>query len=95
MAIYSMASIFASTILVLPVLSAPTWSPWSASSYKHVIAISVDGMHASDLDMYVALKPKSTFAKLLQTGVEYSNAYTSAVSTEFSVTPESIGLTSL
>lgn len=52
--------------------------PWSP--YKHIVVVSVDGMHASDLDMYVSLKPNSTFAALLQTGIKYANGYTSAVS---------------
>jgi hypothetical protein len=37
-------------------------------------------MHSSDVEKYVALRPESTIAKLLGTGYEYTNAYTSAVS---------------
>src|SRR5215467_5051199 len=40
---------------------------------KHVLLISVDGMHQSDLDLYVANHPSSTFAKLTH-GSEYTNA---------------------
>jgi hypothetical protein len=36
--------------------------------YKHVIAISVDGFHSSDVGKSVAKRPQSTIAKLLQTG---------------------------
>lgn len=62
----------------LPVLAAPAWGAWSP--YQHTLFISVDGMHASDLDKYVAMKPNSAFAGLLQTGIKYANAYTSGVS---------------
>ena len=44
---------------------------------KHVLLISVDGMHQSDLDWYVASYPRSTLAKLIHTGSEYTNALTS------------------
>lgn len=81
MGLQVMTTAFIGTLLLKSVLSAPTWSPWQPwSSYKHIIVISVDGMHASDLDMYVAQKPNSTFAALLQTGIKYENGYTSAVS---------------
>lgn len=76
-----MNTIFVGTILLTSVLSAPTWSPWSEwSAYKHIIVISVDGMHASDLDKYIALKPNSTFSALLETGIKYENGYTTGVS---------------
>jgi biotin-dependent carboxylase-like uncharacterized protein len=39
---------------------------------KHVLLISVDGMHQSDLDWYVANHPSSTLAKLIHTGSEYT-----------------------
>src|SRR5215467_3066019 len=48
-----------------------------APASKHVLLISVDGMHQSDLDWYVAHHPSSTLAKLLHTGSEYTNASTS------------------
>src|SRR5262249_12780865 len=41
---------------------------------KHVLLISVDGMHQNDLDLYVANHPSSTFAKVTHTGSEYPNA---------------------
>src|SRR6201982_1289711 len=44
---------------------------------KHVLLISVDGMHQSDLDWYVVNHPSSTLAKLIHTGSEYTNALTS------------------
>ena len=44
---------------------------------KHVLLITVDGMHQSDLDWYVANHPSSTLAKLTHSGSEYTNAATS------------------
>lgn len=44
---------------------------------KHVLLISVDGMHQSDLDWYIATHPTSTLATLTRGGSEYTNALTS------------------
>src|SRR5581483_6042952 len=44
---------------------------------RHVLLISVDGMHQSDLDLYVATHPSSTLAKLVHSGIEYTHAATS------------------
>ncbi len=44
---------------------------------KHVLLISVDGLHQSDLDWYVANHPRSELAKLATNGTQYSNAHTS------------------
>lgn len=43
---------------------------------NHVLVISVDGMHATDLDHYIRQHPSSTLATLAATGVEYTNAHT-------------------
>ena len=43
---------------------------------KHVLLISVDGMHQSDLDWYVASHPNSELARLATGGAEYTNAQT-------------------
>jgi Type I phosphodiesterase / nucleotide pyrophosphatase len=50
---------------------------------KHVLLISVDGMHEVDLQRYVKGHPSSTFAKLLSHGVHYTNAHTSRPSDSF------------
>jgi predicted AlkP superfamily pyrophosphatase or phosphodiesterase len=51
--------------------------------YKYVAAFSVDGMHSSDVEKYVALRPGSTIAALLKTAYEYTDCYTSAPSDSF------------
>jgi hypothetical protein len=57
-----------------PAASAP------AKKYKYVFQVSIDGMHSSDVEKYLAIRPKSAMASLLATGYEYSDAYTSGVS---------------
>jgi len=55
-------------------LAAGTTAAHAAKVQQHVLLISVDGMHQSDLDWYVANHPSSTLAKLTHTGTEYTNA---------------------
>jgi hypothetical protein len=50
---------------------------------KHVLLISVDGLHAVDLSTYVANHPTSTLAYLSGRGITYSNAATSQPSDSF------------
>ncbi len=50
---------------------------------QHVLLISVDGLHASDLQNYVATHPNSTLASLSGMGVTYPNASTSRPSDSF------------
>jgi hypothetical protein len=44
---------------------------------RHVLLVSVDGMHQSDLDWYIAQHPSSTLAKLTHGGSDFTNAETS------------------
>src|ERR1700751_2681760 len=44
---------------------------------EHVLLLSVDGLHQSDLEWYVANHPSSELAKLVRGGTEFSNARTS------------------
>src|SRR5882724_9594533 len=50
---------------------------------KHVLLISVDGLHALDVSNYVAAHPGSAFADLSRHGITYSNARTPANSDSF------------
>src|SRR5215468_11744717 len=52
-------------------------------TYRHVLLISVDGMHALDLVNYVSAHPQSHFARLAAHGVIYPKALTSAPSDSF------------
>ena len=55
--------------------SAATAQP-SQPSIQHVLLISVDGMHQSDLDWYIANHPNSELARLATGGAEYTDAQT-------------------
>ena len=50
---------------------------------KHVLLISVDGLHALDVANYVAAHPGSALAELSSHGVMYSNARTPSLSDSF------------
>jgi Type I phosphodiesterase / nucleotide pyrophosphatase len=50
---------------------------------KHVLLISVDGLHAIDLTNYIGTHPDSTLAELARHGVRYDNASTSTPSDSF------------
>ena len=43
---------------------------------EHVLLVSVDGMHQSDLAWYVQTHPNSALAKLMAQGIDYSDAST-------------------
>lgn len=45
------------------------------SFYKHVAMFSVDGLHPSDVEKFVALRPQSTIAKLLKTAYDYTSIF--------------------
>jgi hypothetical protein len=49
----------------------------SRDKIQHVLLISVDGMHQSDLNWYVANHPNSELARLVDGGQEYTNDHTS------------------
>ena len=55
----------------------------SKSNIKHVLLISVDGLHALDVSNYVAAHPNSALALLTRTGVTFSNARTPANTDSF------------
>lgn len=50
---------------------------------KHVLLISVDGLHALDVANYVAAHPDSALATLASHGLTYSNARTPSLSDSF------------
>ena len=52
-------------------------------SARHVLLISVDGLHQSDLAWYVARHPSSALAGLVAEGVSYTNAQTPFPSDSF------------
>src|SRR4051812_5551861 len=66
------------------VLLAATVQPAAATPRdRHVLLISVDGLHATDLAWYVRQHPNSALAGLAGHGVDYSNAKTTVPSDSF------------
>jgi hypothetical protein len=49
----------------------------------HVVLLSVDGLHALDVERYIAANPASTLARLAARGVRYTNASSSRPSDSF------------
>jgi hypothetical protein len=54
-----------------------------SDDYKHVLLISVDGMHAVDLTNWIETHPASNFAKLAHQGIIYPNTFTTAPSDSY------------
>ena len=52
-------------------------------TYKHVLLISVDGMHSVDLTNWIKNNPSSKIAKLANHGIIYPNAFTTAPSDSY------------
>jgi len=50
---------------------------------EHVLLLSVDGLHQSDLSWWVAGHPASTLASLASAGVQYTDAHTTTPSDSF------------
>jgi hypothetical protein len=50
---------------------------------RHVVLVSVDGLHQTDVDHFIAAHSESTFAELAEHGVEYTDAHTTTPSDSF------------
>lgn len=81
-----LAAVFAAAG-VLTGVTAVQPSAFAASRHqapaKHVLLISVDGLHQSDLAWYVSRHPNSALARLVGGGVEYTRARTTTPSDSF------------
>src|SRR5271157_799376 len=69
------------SIVPAPVEANDGWG--DGGKIKHVLLISVDGLHALDVANYVAANPGSALAELSSHGITYSNARTPALSDSF------------
>ena len=78
-----LASAFVFATAQIVTVGASSESHHPHGHYEHVAVFSIDGFHGSDVPKYIAKRPKSTIAKLLATGFEYTNAFTSAPSDSF------------
>ncbi|MFI6435076.1 alkaline phosphatase family protein [Streptomyces sp. NPDC050759] len=72
---------------VLTGVTAVQPSAFAASHHRaparHILLISVDGLHQSDLAWYVSRHPNSALARLVRGGVEYTHAKTTTPSDSF------------
>ncbi len=86
-----LVSLITLTILILSSFAAVGMGQAAAynSPIKHVLLISVDGLHQSDLEWYVNTYPNSELAKLVKGGMEYSSAQSTTPSDSF---PSTVGL---
>ncbi len=55
----------------------------NSSTIKHVLLISVDGLHQNDLDWFVQQNHNSTLATIVNNGIKYTNASTPFPSDSF------------
>lgn len=67
------AALWAAALAAL--IAPPSHAAMPATHIRHVLLVSVDGMHATDLDHYIRQHPHSTLAALAASGVEYDNAH--------------------
>ena len=80
------ASLIALVVLCLSIVFRTTYThAQDAQSHiaRHVLLISIDGLHALDLANFVQSHPKSALAQLSSTGITYTQAHTSKPSNSF------------
>jgi len=80
-----LSSALAASLVTMPLYAAPkdNGASVSGNQIRHVLLISVDGMHALDVANYVAAHPTSALAELSGHGITYSNARTPTNSDSF------------
>lgn len=79
---FSVAVLALTSLALGPVKSVPA-SASSALHVEHVLLLSIDGLHQSDLDWYVHQHPDSTLASLVSHGAEFTAAQTPVPSDSF------------
>jgi hypothetical protein len=70
-------------VAAYPAHAATYPTPAVGSTYKHVLLVSVDGLHAVDLSNWIEKHPAGNIAKLARHGIIYPNAFTTAPSDSF------------
>ena len=77
-------------VLAAAVAAVPATAGWTAtkgegdqSPAQHVLLLSVDGLHQSDLAWYVSRHPSSAVGRLVHRGVEFTHAQTPVPSDSF------------
>jgi len=75
-------AVLAAALMAVPLFAVPQ-SASDESHIRHVLLVSVDGLHALDVANYVTSHPSSALAELARHGVTYSNARTPSLSDSF------------
>ena len=80
-----LSPVLAASLLLAPIQASAAQDPIgeSPNTVRHVLLISVDGLHALDLSNYVNAHHDSTLALLSTHGITYTNASTSSPSDSF------------
>jgi hypothetical protein len=81
-ALAALSALFVTTTTAATAFAAPS-SSGRPSGVSHVLLVSVDGLHQSDLAGWVQEHPDSNLAQLADAGTTYSNASTSRPSDSF------------
>ena len=68
-----MRKIFSSAFILTSLIVFTYAFTAQSATQTHVLLISVDGLHQSDVDWYVKNYPQSTIAKIANGGVEFTN----------------------
>jgi hypothetical protein len=76
-------AVAAAAMLAVPAHAADYPSPAVGSKYKHVLLVSVDGLHSVDLTNWIEAHPTGNIAKLFSHGIIYPNAFTTAPSDSY------------
>ncbi|MFJ4166021.1 alkaline phosphatase family protein [Microbacterium sp. NPDC089698] len=82
-AVFSAALATTGVIAVTAPAASASEGPQRANAGKHVLLLSVDGLHQADLDRYVKTHPQSALAALVAHGTNYTNAQTPVPSDSF------------
>jgi Type I phosphodiesterase / nucleotide pyrophosphatase len=77
------ASALAVSLAVPAVAESPDGGNGFGPNAKHVLLLSVDGLHQGDVNWYVANHPNSTMAALVHNGADFTNASTTVPSDSF------------
>lgn len=76
-------AVFVLTVLAAIAVSSTATAGKKPAQAQHVLLLSVDGLHQSDLDWYVSHHPSSALAKLVHKGDEFTHAVTPVPSDSF------------
>ncbi|GAA1968768.1 alkaline phosphatase family protein [Microbacterium deminutum] len=73
----------AALVVAVATVASPAQANPTAAANRHVLLVSVDGLHQTDLSRYVSTHPHSAMAGMVAGGVEYTSARTSFPSDSF------------